>query len=98
MKVTVHPQARAELQEARRWYDERSPLSATAFAHAVDKAVAKILESPTKFPLADHKTRKLRLQRFPFTIFYLLTSSEIVIVAVAHQKRRPGYWSDRMKP
>ncbi|MEP6913329.1 MAG: type II toxin-antitoxin system RelE/ParE family toxin [bacterium] len=95
MRVKFHPAARAELREARRWYYERSPLSATAFAHVVDDAVAGIGKSPTQYPLAEHRTRKLVLQRFPFNIFYL-SDSEVVIVAVAHQKRRPGYWSSRL--
>lgn len=71
MRVRLHPEARAELREARRWYYERSPLSATAFAHAVDNAVSRTLEAPTQYPFAEHGTRKLVLQRFPFNIFYL---------------------------
>ena len=98
MRVSFHPEARAELREARTWYYERSPLSATAFAHPIGNAVSRILEAPTQYPLAEYGTRKLILQRFPFNIFYLPGESEIVIVAVAHQKRRPGYWSTRMNP
>ena len=97
MKVRLHPEARAEVREARRWYYERSPLSATAFAHAVDNAVSGIAEAPTRYPLAEHGTRKVVLQRFPFNIFYRPGETEIVIVAVAHQKRRPGYWSIRVE-
>ena len=95
MRVKLHPDARAELRAARNWYYERSPLSAIAFAQTVDKAIFKIREAPNTFPLADHGTRKFILQRFPFNIFYLTRETEIVIVAVAHQKRRPGYWSSR---
>jgi plasmid stabilization system protein ParE len=95
MRVRLHPEARAELRDARRWYYERSPLSATAFAHAVDNAVARIREAPNSFPLADHGTRKFILQRFPFNICYRSDKAEIVIVALAHQKRRPGFWSSR---
>ena len=98
MRVRLHPLARAELREARRWYYERSPLSATAFAHAIDNAVSRIVEAPIKYPLAEHTTRKFVLQRFPFNIFYQPGEFEIVIVAVAHQKRRPGYWSSRVSP
>ena len=97
MRVRLHPEARAELREARRWYYERSPLSATAFAHAVDNAVARIVEAPTRYPLAEHGTHKFVLQRFPFTIFYRPGESGIIIVAVAHQKRRPGYWAGRVR-
>ena len=98
MRVRLHPEARAELRAARRWYYERSPLTATAFAHAVDNAVSRILEGPNQYPLAEHRTRKLILKRFPFNIFYLPGESELVIVAVAHQKRRPGYWASRLPP
>ena len=92
MRVRLHPEARAELREARRWYYERSPLSATAFAHAVDNSVSRIAEAPTRYPLAEQGTRKFVLQRFPFNVFYRQDETEIIIVAVAHQKRRPGYW------
>ena len=95
MKVRFHPNARAELHAAWNWYNERSPLSATAFAHAIDNAVWRIKEAPTRNRVAEHGTRKFVLQRFPFNIFYRQGDAEIVIVAVAHQKRRPGYWSNR---
>ena len=98
MRVRLHPEARAELREARKWYFERSPLSATAFAHAVDNAVSQIVEAPTRYPMAEHGTRKFVLQRFPFNVFYRQDETEIIIVAVAHQKRRPGYWSNRTRP
>lgn len=95
MRVKLHPDARAELRAARNWYYERSPLSAFAFAQTVQNAISRIKGAPNTFPLADHGTRKFALQRFPFTIFYRSSETEIVIVAVAHQKRRPGYWSTR---
>lgn len=95
MRVKFHPDARAELRATRNWYHERSPLSAIAFAQTIANATSRIREAPNTFPLADHGTRKCVLQRFPFNIFYLTQDNEIVIVAVAHQKRRPGYWSSR---
>jgi plasmid stabilization system protein ParE len=96
MRVKLHPDARAELRAARNWYHERSPLSAFAFAQTVQNATSRIREAPNTFPLADHGTRKFTLQRFPFSIFYRAAEAEIVIVALAHQKRRPGYWSNRV--
>jgi plasmid stabilization system protein ParE len=93
MRIKFHPAARAELRAARNWYNERSPLSAFAFAQTVSNAISRIREAPNTFPLADHGTRNFVLQRFPFNIFYRTGETEIVLVAVAHQKRRPGYWS-----
>ena len=96
MRVRLHPDARAELLEARKWYYLRSPLSSIAFSHAIDRAVSRIRDSPNNFPLADYGTRKVVLQRFPFNLVYRFDETGIVIVAVAHQKRRPGYWSNRV--
>jgi plasmid stabilization system protein ParE len=98
MRVRLHPEARAELRTAREWYYERSPLRAAAFAHAIDNPVFRIREAPRRFPLAEHNTRKFVLRRFPFNVFYRPDKTEIVIVAVAHQKRRPGYWASRTIP
>ena len=97
MKVRFHPEARAELRAAHRWYYDRSPLSASAFAHAIDKVVSRIAEAPLSYPPYEHGTRKVVLLRFPFSVFYRAGESETVIVAVAHQKRRPAYWSNRTK-
>jgi plasmid stabilization system protein ParE len=98
MRVKLHPDARAELRAARNWYYERSPLSAFAFAQIIQNAISRIKDAPKTFPASNHGTRKFILQRFPFNIFYLIREAEIVIVAVAHQKRRPGYWSSRSIP
>lgn len=95
MHVRFHPAARAEVLDARLWYEERSPLTAAAFAQEVAAAIGLIAEAPNRYPRAEHGTRRLILQRFPFNVFYRTGEDEVVIVAVAHQKRRPGYWSSR---
>ncbi len=95
MNVRFHLAARTELRESQRWYQERSPITATAFGQQVAEAISRIAESPNRYPLAEHGTRRSILQRFPFNIFYRVGKTEIVIVAVAHQKRRPGYWKHR---
>jgi plasmid stabilization system protein ParE len=95
MKVRFHPEARSELRRARAWYSERSPLSAAAFAREVDNAINRIVATPERYPVAEHGTRRLVLQQFPFSLFYRAGADEVVIVAVAHQKRRPGYWRKR---
>jgi plasmid stabilization system protein ParE len=95
MTVRFHPAARIELGEARNWYEKRSPVSAVAFAQEVARAIAQIAEAPNRYPSAEHGTRRFVLRRFPFNIFYRADARAIVIVAVAHQKRRPGYWSSR---
>jgi plasmid stabilization system protein ParE len=95
MTVRFHPAARVELREARLWYEERSPLSAVAFAQEVDAAVSRIAEAPMRYPVAEHGTRRIVLDRFPYNVFYRVGTEEILVVAIAHQRRRPGYWRGR---
>ncbi len=46
-----------------------------------------------RYVVAEHDTRRLILPQFPFNIFYCVGTNEIVVVAIAHQKRKPGYWT-----
>lgn len=95
MALRFHPAARRELREALDWYQERSALAATAFAYEVAAAIEQIAEAPARRPLREHGTRRLILPRFPLSIVYRAGPSEVVIIAVAHHKRRPAYWRDR---
>jgi plasmid stabilization system protein ParE len=95
MRVSFHPRARDEVEEAQAWYEERSLLAAAGFLHEISVAVRRIGEAPHRYPAAMHGTRRVVLERFPFSIHYRVNENDIVVVAVAHQKRRPGYWAGR---
>lgn len=97
MTVSFHRAARAELIAALGWYSDRSPLAALGFANAVDAAIAAIAKSPNRFPQGGNNLRQFNLRRFPFTIHYLNLEKRVVIIAVAHQKRPPNYWVDRLE-
>jgi plasmid stabilization system protein ParE len=85
------------LAAAVQWFEEqRAGLGAEFFAEVT--ATIDRLES---FPeggspiSADRLTRRLLVARFPYQVVYRLTPDEIVVLAVAHLKRRPNYWKDR---
>jgi len=84
-----------EVENAQAWYEERSLLAASAFLRELSIAVQRIRQTPHRYPVGDAGTRRILLDRFPFTIYYREKSDTLNIVAVAHQKRRPGYWSGR---
>jgi len=95
MNVRFHPAAQTELLQGRAWYEERSPLSALAFAEEIATAIQRIAEAPLRYPRSEHGTRRFLLKRFPFSVFYRVAKNGVEIVAVAHHKRRPDYWSGR---
>ena len=95
MNVEFHPAALREAEDAQAWYAERSPIAASAFLRELSIAVQRIRQTPHRYPAAEAGTRRILLDRFPFTIYYRVKSETLNIVAVSHQKRRPGYWSSR---
>jgi hypothetical protein len=87
--------AEAELQDAAAWYDERSPGLGLRFILAVRKKSDELLEAPQRWPLAAC-SRRVLMGRFPYALVYReISDEEIEIVAVAHLKRRSGYWTGR---
>jgi plasmid stabilization system protein ParE len=95
--LRVSPEAEAELQSAAIWYEEKRPGLGIEFVAVVDKAFESILENPEASPVwrADRPYRKRFLKRFPYVAFFRIDGATVEIVAVAHAKRRPGYWLDR---
>ena len=96
MKIRFHPEARDDLREAKAFYRKRSPLAAVAFAQHIDGAIARIREAPARYPMGERGTREHVLpSRFPYTVVYRLRDADVVIIAIAHHSREPGYWRDR---
>jgi len=95
--VHFHPQATAEFDAAIDWYFERSPQAAEDFVYEVDRAIARIAENPSRWTEYLYGARKYLLQHFPYVIVYLVQGDQLQIVAVAHGRRRPGYWRERVK-
>jgi len=94
--LRFHPQAEQEYLTALAWYRERSLIAATNFASAFGQAIARIKEASQRWPIYIADFRKYTLRQFPFGIVYQDFSSEIVVFAVAHGRRQPGYWRDRV--
>lgn len=95
LPAQLHPEAMLEAQAAREWYEAKSPEAATAFMAELDIAIDSIRAAPELYPPYLHGTRRYLMRRFPYLIVYRITSTAIEIAAVAHGRRRPGYWKKR---
>ena len=94
-QIDVHPEAVAEARAAAQWYRERSASAADAFLAELDRAVERIAENPGTYPHHVRGTRRYLLQRFPFYLVYREVSGKLEIIAIAHGRRKPGYWKTR---
>jgi plasmid stabilization system protein ParE len=92
----LHPAALEEAESAARWYRERSPLAATKFVDELNQAIDMILEAPQRWPRGVRGTRKLRLPCFPFLVIYREVEGAVLVLAIAHGRRRPDYWKNRL--
>jgi plasmid stabilization system protein ParE len=97
LRIRVHSDAAAELVEAVRWYDAKRRGLGRELVDEVAGAIDRVARNPEAgSPLsADDKTRGVLVSRFPDQLVHRLRPGEIVVVAVAHMKRRPGYWRGR---
>ena len=89
------PAAREDLNEAAAFYEASVPGLGDAFLDDVERAIESIRESPRIGAPIGRAFRRAILRRFPFTIVYAEDNDELVIVAIAHDRRRPGYWLGR---
>lgn len=94
-KIEYHPLAKLEIQESARWYDDRMNGLGFEFLLDVKSAESKILKNPHTWPNYEEGTKRFLLKRFPYAIIYLVAEEPIQIIAVAHCKRKPGYWKKR---
>lgn len=93
--VEFHPEAIAEARAAYRWYSERDVAVADAFIAELDRAIRQVQSAPERWPEYTHGTRRYLFRRFPYSVVYRVAKTAIQVLAVAHGRRRPGYWRVR---
>ena len=100
--VRFEDEADAEYREAGRWYDARQAGLGIEFFDEVDATVRRILEFPligVPVPRVarDLRVRRLAVTRFPYHVIYVEPTDVLRILAIAHDRRKPGYWKNRLK-
>ncbi|MBI3933914.1 MAG: type II toxin-antitoxin system RelE/ParE family toxin [Acidobacteria bacterium] len=93
--VEFHPEAIAEAHAAAEWYRQRSAGAADRFLEELDRAVEMIAGAPLRWLDYRHGTRRFLLRRFPFSVVYREAGGTLQVIAVAHARRKPGYWKVR---
>jgi toxin ParE1/3/4 len=91
----LHPEAIKEARAAREWYLARNAEAGEAFMAELDAAIEQIEQGPRQWPPYLGGPRRYLFHRFPFFVDFRETATRIEIVAVAHGRRRPGYWLGR---
>ena len=89
------PRALQEFEEAVEHYLELSSEAASRFVDEFEAAVSFICDNPKAPQRFEGDLRRWNLQRFPYALIYRIIDARVVIVAVMHMRREPGYWKTR---
>ena len=95
-RLRIQSQAQEEINTAFEWYFKRSPEAANAFLTEIGASLAQIAAHPQLYSQFTKNTRRRVLSRFPYSVIFLEKEDIILVVAVAHARRRAGYWAGRV--
>ncbi|NVB36389.1 type II toxin-antitoxin system RelE/ParE family toxin [Pseudenhygromyxa sp. WMMC2535] len=102
MRLPFQADAAEELEEAAAWYERERRGYGALFVAEVQRAVDRAVELPQSGPRVpgtppSRDVRRFVVRRFPYTVVTAMLAGQQAVVAVAHGRRRPGYWRDRLK-
>ena len=97
MNYQFHPAAFDEHYDSVAFYQNRLPGLGADYIAEFEAVMARICHAPNRFPtIADPAIHRAGLKRFPFHVIYRVMPTQIIVLAVAHQRRRPTYWMERV--
>ena len=96
MTYDFHPDARLEYREAAAFYESRRSGLGAAFTLEVESTITRIIDDPRSWRRIEQDVPSCRTRTFPYAILYTLERDSVLIVAVMHLRRKPGYWRERL--
>lgn len=96
MIIRLLEPAQVELDEAVAWYADQAPGLGDAFLLETLKAIKLIEQFPKTWHPLTPQIRRCRLRRFPYSVVYTQDGDDLLVLAIAHQHRKPSYWRNRL--
>ncbi|HET6974544.1 MAG TPA: type II toxin-antitoxin system RelE/ParE family toxin [Pyrinomonadaceae bacterium] len=97
MNIRFLTLAQQEVDEAVAWLEERTEGTGVDFLDELDRIVRIVKSYPFASPQVDREIRRRLFARFPYSLIYGIDHNTIVVIAVAHSRRAPHYWAERLK-
>ncbi len=93
--VRLRPEAQAEMDDAADWYERQREGLGDEYLTEVERCLGRIGATPRAAIVWRDEIRRRHVDRFPYYVFYRVTPTYVDVVAIAHEKRRPGYFAAR---
>ena len=99
--IRLDDEAAEEVEAAVSWYETQRPGLGLELLASLEEARIGLVDSPGVFPLVPEVSirlgvRRCPVPRFPFSLVFVELADEMRVLAVAHSRRRPGYWRSRL--
>ena len=88
--------AEEEMTEAAIFYEDQAHGLGSEFLDDVQSSIDRLRDNPMIGHALTGELRRSLLSRFPYSLIYVIKPDDLLIIAVAHQRRRPGYWRERV--
>ena len=95
MGFRLSSRARLELLEATEWYASRSAKVARGFLAEYRRTRSRITTHPRRWPVLEGQVRSLAFRRYPYSLLYIIEDDHVLVLALKHHRRAPGYWKDQ---
>ena len=95
LNIIFHPDIENEVKASYEWYQNQAAGLGEDFLSELETAYQAIIELPNTWPKFQKDFRRFLLSKFPFSVIYRFDRKTVYVVAVMHNSRKPGYWSER---
>ncbi|MFZ5517823.1 MAG: type II toxin-antitoxin system RelE/ParE family toxin [Candidatus Zhuqueibacterota bacterium] len=92
MNIKISEFAQKELEDAIFFYELQQSGLGNKFKIEVRSSIQRIVKHPNAWPIESGEVRKCYLYKFPYKILYSIQENNVIVLAIAHQHRKPGYW------
>ncbi|WP_154222714.1 type II toxin-antitoxin system RelE/ParE family toxin [Marinicella rhabdoformis] len=96
LDLFIFPEAEEEIKASFDWYEAQASGLGIDFISELDRAFNSIKTLPDVWPKYQTYFQRFLLSRFPFSVVFEVEAQQIIIYAVMHNSRKPGYWEDRI--
>jgi plasmid stabilization system protein ParE len=87
--LRLRNKALADVSRIRTWYKKIDPILEDRFVRALNDGLDRIEAHPFGYQIVYRNTLRVILDKFPYSVFYLIQDASVIVIAVIHHKRNP---------
>ncbi len=95
LPVRLSAGAQHDVEDTVAWYEGQRLGLGERFVAALDRLIDRVSENPQQFPMIETEVRRALVRRFPYAVYFVVSSDHIAVIAVLHVRQYPREWQRR---